>query len=326
VANAPTITSPALLTGAGLLLGTAAYMSPEQARGKPVDKRADIWAFACVLYEMLTGERAFSGDDVVETLAKVVEREPEWAHLPSATPEMVRRLLRRCLAKEPRRRFADAADVRIAIEDANADLTEAPHAPVTATRPPRSQLTGWWIAAAMVLAAVGAAAAVLGGPWSDTPTQPQTRFRVTAPGIAQVNDLTLSPDGRTLVFEAIAQGKRQLYQRALDGFDARPIPDTDDARSPFFSPDGAWVAFNIGGGQTLKKIPLAGGPAIKVADGPNIRQGSWAADGTMIVSVQNGGLRTVSTGGMLTPLTTLNTGGGGHWDRHRVESPVRGGD
>jgi len=315
------ITSPAALTGAGMILGTAAYMSPEQAKGRPADRRADVWAFGVVLYEMLTGERPFKGDGVSDTLASVLTRQPDWTALPATTPPLIRRLLRRCLEKDRTRRLADMADARLDIDDALSD----PHIDAPAESP--TSRTRERLAWASALLLVGLTAAAMVG-WA-------TRSASVAPGTTRTllsvapsdqssgtNPLEqrvgsprptrtavgLSPDGKTLVFGAIWGGDQQLYARAMDGFAATPLPGTIGGSSPFFSPDGQWVGFWSGG--KLKKVPLAGGPAVTLCDAASLFGASWGSDGKIVFAfARNGGLwRVPAAGGTPEALTTLQPG------------------
>ena len=233
----PTITSP-VNTQLGTILGTAAYMSPEQARGKPADRRCDVWAFGCVLFEMLTGTRAFDGDEITDVLAAVVRDEPDWARVPAATPASIRRLLRRALTKDRRRRLADMADARLELDDTTSE-TPAPVNAAT-TRPRWTSAVPWLIAAAAVVAAAAFTARA-------KPTSPAdlrvARFQVGSPsGLIQAAQ-PLSPDGRTLAFITSVEGKTQLWVRPLDSAVARMLPGTEGATRSFWSPDSQHVAF-----------------------------------------------------------------------------------
>jgi serine/threonine-protein kinase len=288
VSAAPTITTPAQ-TKLGVVLGTAAYMAPEQARGKAVDKRADIWAFGCVLYEMLTGRRAFISDEVTDTLAFVLTKDPDWQSLPAATPDSIRRLLRRCLEKDRTRRLADIADARIEIEDALVGdaTTGVPPAPLPARRPVWRQALPW------ALAATTSAVATLLLLQRDVPptatSVPVMRMSadigvegpagLVGPGIA------LSPDGSTVAFVArdakrSARAANQLFIRRVDQLEAHPLPGTEGALSPFFSPDGMWIAFFATG--ALKKVAIAAGTVVTLCSVRSVRGGDWLEDGTIV--------------------------------------------
>ncbi len=276
--NSPTITSPAM-TQAGMILGTAAYMSPEQARGKPVDKRADIWAFGCVLFEMLTGTRLFAGDSVPETLGLIFSREPDLTMLPAGTPARVRTLIARCLVKDPRQRVRDMGDVRLALDGAFETAV-----PQSATPAPAARSRARVVAAVAVSGLAGAlvaAAALWSWAAARTPApEATTRVSVMVPanrpisiGGSPTRSLALSPDGTQLVYvgtnaEAPAdpQGRRtQLLVRSLDTLAVRDLPGTAGARQPFFSPDGQWVGFFTQTGE-LKKIALAGGTPVTLVE------------------------------------------------------------
>jgi eukaryotic-like serine/threonine-protein kinase len=317
--TAPTITSPAM-TAAGVILGTAAYMSPEQAKGRAADRRSDVWAFGVVLYEMLTGHRAFTGEDVSETLASVLTRQPEWAALPAATPPLIRRLLRRCLEKDRTRRLADIADARLDIDDALSDRHG--DAPAAASTSRTRERFGW--ASAVLLVGVTVAAMVAWATRSVSVPRETTRTLVSVAPTEQVGAnpleqrvggirptrtaIALSPDGRTLVFGAIWGGDQQLYARAMDRLTSTPMSGTSGGGSPFFSPDGQSVGFWAGG--KLKKVPLAGGPAVTLCDAASLFGASWGSDGTIVfATARNGGLWRVSAaGGTPEALTILQPG------------------
>ena len=267
IAQSPTNTVGG--TQDGVLLGTAPYMSPEQARGRTVDKRADIWAFGCVLYEMLTGSPAFAGDGVAEVLANVIKTEPEWSALPADTPAALRLCLQRCLQKDLRQRFHDIADVRLAMEGA----FEQPTRDSDSTQHgwhPRARLAyaGWAIA---LVAIAGAFAIVAFGP--DAPADvAETRLEIVTPPAADPLSLAISPDGRRLVFQA-GQDPPRLWLRPLDSQEAQPLAGTDGASYPFWSPDSGSVGFIAGG--VLKRIDLASGIVRTVAPVISPRGGAW---------------------------------------------------
>jgi serine/threonine-protein kinase len=305
--NSPTLSQAATLQG--VILGTAAYMSPEQARGKSVDKRTDIWAFGCVLYELLTGKQAFHGEDITEILAAIVKSEPDWAALPAAMPGKGRDLLRHCLQKDNRLRLRDAGDAQIEIQDA---LT-APAVTVAATAAPTTR--GWrgrvaWAAAGVfVLTAIAFAIGFV----LRTPNPPQ-QMRLIAEIGADASLYTafgpsaiLSPDGTRLAFLASgADQKRRIYVRSLDQLQATALSGTENATDPFFSPDGQWIGFFADG--KLKKISVQGGAAVTLCDVANERGGSWGADGTIVFTpdLQVPLSKVSSAGGTPRPLTTLD--------------------
>ncbi len=309
--NSPTLTNPA--TRVGIILGTAAYMSPEQAKGRPVDRRSDIWAFGAVLYEMLTGQRAFPGEDVSESLAKVIEREPDWAALPATTPPAIQRLLRRSLSKDRTRRLSDAADARLEIEDALSRSEERAIAVETAL--PRGQ--GHSLPRAIVMSALVAVSAAAGwlaaSGWNRVAVpaalREPTTVSIEAPsGVvsAFTRGFALSPDGRTLVLTARTEdGQRRLWTRRLAMAEAEAIRDTEGAQYPFWSPDGRHVAFFADG--QLKRVPLGGGPVQVICDFPeNFPKGSWGDAGDMLLSGgygrSEGIFKVPSTGGTPVPV------------------------
>ncbi len=280
----PTMTKHA--TAAGVILGTAAYMSPEQARGKPVDRRADIWAFGVVLWEMLTGRVLFAGDTVSDVLASVLKDSPDLRALPSAMPHQLRRLIARCLTREPRDRLQWIGDARL-------DLAEAGAEPVP-TRPTRTGAAapgrggrGWlpWVVA---VGAVAAAAAVWWRP-AAAPDPPLARFTVALDADQRLSFIdqpiiALSPDGRILAMTATdpRSGRDMVFLRRLDGNEVVPLPGTEGAGEMFFSPDGASVAFFAEG--KLKRVSVEGGSVVTVAAAPNPRGGVWLRDGTIVFS------------------------------------------
>ena len=320
--NSPTITSPAM-TQAGVILGTAAYMSPEQARGKPVDKRADIWAFGCVLFELLTGTRLFAGDSVPETLGLIFSREPDLTVLPTGTPARVRTLIARCLLKDPRQRLRDIGEARLALEGAFDTAV-----PESASQAPAARSRATVVAAVAVSGLMGAlvaAAALWSWAAARTPApEATTRVSVMVPanrpisiGGSPTRSLALSPDGTQLVYvgtnadaPADRRGLRtQLLVRALDTLAVRDLPGTTGARQPFFSPDGQWVGFFTQTGE-LKKIALAGGNPVTLVEqinGSASGFGVWTAEGAIVFGSTVSGLRRVSAeGGAVTDLTTLD--------------------
>jgi Tol biopolymer transport system component len=301
----PTITSPAMMTGVGVLLGTAAYMSPEQSKGKAVDKRSDMWAFGCVLYEMLTGERAFQGEDVGEIVAAVLKTEPDWRVLPDVTPANIRLLLRRCLSKNPRQRLADAATVRLEIDDALV-------APVSVTAPVRLQR--WKISPTPAgLIAVVAVAIGLGvGMQLQRPVvapEPSGVARVALPlppGTELVGSraAVMSPNGSHVAFIASrGGGAPQIYIRPMNATEPRSFDDTEGAAAPFFSPNGDWLAFFADG--KLKKMSTTGGVVIPLADA-DAQGGSWGLDDTIVFRKGGVLVQMSSGGGEPRPLLSAN--------------------
>jgi serine/threonine-protein kinase len=302
LSNSPTLSQAATMQG--VILGTAAYMSPEQARGKTVDKRTDIWAFGCVLYELLTGKQAFQGEDITDILAAVVRAVPDWTRLPESTPPSIRTLLRRCLQKDKTLRLRDAADVRIEIQDALTTPQDAGALHAAAT--PKSRL---FAAVAVLLAIITVGMAW--GWWRATRPVQRPLVRLDVDLGSEVSlfssfgaDTILSPDGTRLVYAS--QGR--LFTRRLDQATATELAGTQGGFGPFFSPDGQWVAFFAQG--SLKKISVDGGAAITLCDAANGRGGSWGEDGNIIATLTNavGLSRVPSAGGPPTPVTELANG------------------
>jgi serine/threonine protein kinase len=277
--NRPTLTSP-MMTQQGMVLGTAAYVAPEQARGRPVDRRADIWAFGCVLFEMLAGQRPFAGDSLSDTIANVLKDDPDWSALSATTPRAVRRLLARCLQKDPRRRLQAIGDARIALED----IEDSPPAAPAAAAPSERRSPLWRI--------VAIAAIVFGvagwGLWllrltraGDVP--PIVRLSVTPPGrssmVRQASSSdanahwSISPDGRQIAFIVEERGTRQLVVRALDSFDARPVAGTEGADYPFWSADSSAIGFFADG--KLKRVTIAEDAVRTICDSPPRSSATW---------------------------------------------------
>ena len=311
MANSPTITSPAM-TQAGLILGTAAYMSPEQAKARVVDKRTDIWAFGCVLYEMLTARRAFDGEDVTDTIAAIIKGDPNWNALPADTPAQIRLLLRRCLEKERRARIGDIAVARFLLNE-----TIAPHpgsgAAVIHDRPATSRrLVAAALAGFAVCGAIAASAWLLLRP-REAPVTP-VRFTFTPPAesplIVQGNDrdLAVAPDGSFIVYRSgtAALLRSHLMVRGINELEPRVLAGTENARFPFISADGRWVGFQVG--SEIRKVAMAGGPATVVcANNGTARGASWGED-DFIVFGSPEGLRRVPAGGGEPTLLTKTDG------------------
>jgi len=295
-------------TAAGLILGTAAYMSPEQARGKLVDKRADIWAFGVVLFEMLTGARLFAGETVSDTLAAVLKTDPEWALLPAGTPPPVERLLRRCLERDPRRRLRDIGEARLALDEAERPAA-APDRRATAPRP--SILSRLWpaVAGVALAAAVGALVFPRSRPALDDAV---TRLSVLPPPGAglypDTAQVALSPDGRRVAFVVGDTGRvsSQLWVRSLDSPVARRLDDGDGTGLPFWSPDSRRIAFFSV--DKLKIVTADGGRAEVVCDAPNPRGGAWGSSNVIVFAPDASGplYRVSPNGGEPTPATALD--------------------
>jgi serine/threonine-protein kinase len=307
-ANSPTITSPAM-TQAGLILGTAAYMSPEQAKGRVVDKRTDVWAFGCVLYEMLTGKRAFDGEDVTETIAGVVRGEPDWSALPAETPSQVRLLLKRCLEKDRRTRIGDISVARFLL---NERIEPSGGVPDTAHWP-RSRGRVAVAAAAAGLIAGAAAVAVAWAVWGRMPQMPAraVRFTITPPAdqplrITTNRDVVMAPDGSYFLYSSRAKAQQfQLMMRDLDGLDARPLLATLGLRFAFISPDGQWIGFYVE--EELRKVATNGGGAVTICRLARATGASWGDDGSIVVATFDGLYRVAADGGEPKALITADS-------------------
>jgi Tol biopolymer transport system component/tRNA A-37 threonylcarbamoyl transferase component Bud32 len=300
-----------LTTTEGTILGTPAYMSPEQARGRPVDKRSDIWAFGCILYEMLTGRRAFDGDHVADVLAGVLEREPDFDALPGGTPPAIRRLLRRSLEKEWKRRLPDIAVACIEIDDALTAREDGAALPAVTTgaHPRWRERAAWFVASAAALV-LGIVAAFTF--WSRQPDPAVLRFEIGTPPTSDAFGFAVSPDGRQLVFVATADGTPRLWVRPLDQVDAQPLSGTERASYPFWSADSRAIGFFADG--KLKRKDLAGGPPRVLADALSPRGGTWNLDGDIVFAPDAtvGLKRVAATGGTAIALTKLATDHGSH--------------
>jgi Tol biopolymer transport system component len=310
-ANSPTFTSP--MTQMGVILGTAAYMAPEQAKGKPVDRRADIWALGVVLFEMVAGRHLYEGETATETIAQIITQPPRLDLVPATTSAGVRRILRRCLQKDPRQRYQSAGDVRIEIDEVLAGRADTGAIADLAGSSRRTSRSPWILTA--VFAIIAAAAL-----WraSSRPEQIAVPMRldVRLGGGEQllVDDnldgalAVLSPDGQTLVFAGTRGGVRQLFVRPLSGLESTPLSDTAGARAPFFSPDGRWVAFFALG--KLRKVNVGGGGAIDICPATDARGGAWGPDGTIVFTpgTQDGLVKVPASGG--TPATVTQVAAG----------------
>ena len=309
-AHLPTVTTPAM-TLAGVIMGTAAYMSPEQSKGRPADKRSDVWAFGAVLYEMLTARRAFEGEDVTETLANVLKTEPDWTALPADAPQYIRVLLKKCLARDRRARVGDiGAALYVLGEPALGDRSES--------KGDVARVPVWrrlLIPTTVGVIAAGAAGAAVWRltPRPAAPAVTRLSFAQSGPGAIAIDpqsrDLTITPDGTRVIYKAAAGGDMQLMIRPLAALDATPLTAPGPTpRAPFVSPDGAWVGFIEPSPITLKKVPLTGGPALLICplDGAS-RGATWLADGTIVfgTALTVTGLQRVSAaGGQPAVLTT----------------------
>ena len=295
----PTIASPAR-TGVGVLLGTAAYMSPEQAKGLPADKRSDVWAFGCVLFEMLTGRLAFEGDTTTEVLSGVLKSEPNWQLLPANTPQGLRRVLRRCLQKESRLRLHDIADARIDIDELrNEPRTHLDGIP--GTQRPNARFV-WFVATAVLIVA-----GVAGSFWllRSPSSSPERRVEITTPPTLDPVTLSISPDGEKVAFVATFEGRSLLWVRSLVSGSSRPLPGTDYAQYPFWSPDSRALGFFAGG--KLNRIDVDGASVQTLTNAQAGIGGTWNQDGTILFSTSNGRptSRISETGGMPVDVTKV---------------------
>ena len=316
--QSPTLTASVTRMGGGLILGTPAYMSPEQAEGQPTDTRGDLWAFGVILYEMLAGERLFAGETVAQVLARVIDRDLDLSVLPPATPKPVRRLLGRCLERDRRRRMRDAGEA-ISDLEAAASVSETPPPtppPDASTAPggsPPSRWRSWAAGAAAGLALGGLAAATALWTLAPAPAPPAVRrlaLDLQLP-LARGSAFALSPDGSLLAYAGRDDNRRtrQLMIRRLDQDAVQPLAGTEGAVDPFFSPDGEWIGFFAGSGSpgpseriqyrwALKKAPVGGGAAVTLADDVPALRGSWGDDDRIVIGGMGSPLRVPATGGL----------------------------
>ena len=338
IINAPTLTSPVAMTGAGTIVGTAAYMSPEQARGRSVDRRADVWAFGCVLYEMLTGRRPFDGTEVTDLLAAVIRDAPRFEALPPDVPASIRRLLRRCLEKDPAARLDSMRAARLELDERDGGIAET-------ERKQRKNYAPLWIGAAgLAIPALVGLGYVLGR-GRDRSSEPATRVEIGVDPAVSLGPLSplfdrpsrpsfvLTSDGRRIVFAGVTGTTTQLYVRSLDAREATALAGTLGAQTPFLSPDNQWIGYLADG--TIRKVPLAGGPVVSIADlksldrhtasplvapGTDFYGASWGEDGTIVFGRYGDGLWQVSAaGGRPSRLTTAGDGS------HRLPHHLPGG-
>ena len=328
VSNSPTLTARS--TQVGMILGTAAYMSPEQAKGRPVDRRADVWAFGALFFEMLAGRRAFEGDDVSDVLASVLKMEPEWSALPADLPGPVRRLLRRCLEKDPKKRLRDIGEGMLQLEEGLASGSTSsvakPAGGDTAAMSASAPLNPKWRRAVPVAAAVAltAAAAVAVNAWmAPPPADPPTPIRFTheIPATAPLyvsadsHDLGVSRDGKTIVFNVLEKaGAPNLWVRRLDQLDGVRLRGAEAAMNPFVSPDNSWVGFVMASDRSsVKKVSILGGPAVPVTRLPGgvVAGAAWLPDETIVFGMRGGPLQRASaSGGDPVPFTALEKDAG----------------
>ena len=310
VTHSPTLT--VLGTQAGVILGTAAYMSPEQAAGKPVDKRADIWSFGVVLWEMLTGRRLFNGETVSHTLADVLRGEIDFAALPRDTPRSVRIMLRRCLDRDIKGRLRDIGEARVALQRYLTDSRDDRDSTGDREAPGQRSKLVYLTSAVAAISVVGAASLAFVHFREQPPVPPPIRFQIEAPpGTVFASGVSLSPDGRQAAFSAPGpDGRPLVWVRSLDALEARPLAGTEGASpGPFWAPDSRFVAFGVNGYPgRLKKVPIGGGPPQILCEYiSGFREGAWTRDGVILFGVVNRGLFRVSEdGGTASPVTRVD--------------------
>ena len=307
--NAPTI--PHHSTEAGIILGTAAYMSPEQAAGKPVDKRTDLWALGVIVMEMLTARPVFAGETVSHVMAAVLTSEPDWTMLPADTPPVIRRMLRRCLEKDRKRRLDSAATARFEIDEAWTAKDSHLDVAIPESRT-LDHVSVWRLVLPWALVGgFGVAALVAWSPWRSASAVTRMTLSLSRDNaLTTVGGTAISPDGRTVVFAARSPQGSGLYVRQLDGWEPRALLLTDGASSPFFSPDGRWIAFSRNG--FLEKVPLAGGPSQVVCKCGGFG-GRWRSDGTIVLGAWPAGLSRVSSDGGTPQLIARPKDGSDAW-------------
>jgi Tol biopolymer transport system component len=312
--NSPTLTLGA--TQAGVVLGTAGYMSPEQAKGRAADRRSDVWSFGCVLFELLAGTRAFEGEDVTDTIAAIVRGEPNWKALPATTPPALRQLIERTLIKDRSQRLADMSVVRYILSEPQVLGAGGPATAVAATPGAATAVTGrptFWMAATLI--SVVAAVAIAVAYFNRTGVAPSApgaavpaHFSILLPDDSEVANtnmapLAIAPDGQMLAFPVRSAGRTQLFVNDFATGETRPLEGTDDARSPFFSPDGRWIGFFAK--AKLKKITVGGTSLQDIADAPDARGGSWSVDDVIYYAptLTSGLWKMPASGGAATEIT-----------------------
>jgi len=316
ISSSPTISRMA--TEAGIILGTAAYMSPEQAKGKPVDRRADIWAFGCVLYEMLTGKKPFDGETVTDILAAVVRAEPDWSALPTATPQRIRELLQRCLKKDPRQRLQSIGDARVAIEEAVEGSAQEVAASSVDFSVSKGSAPAWarvlpWAMAALMAAGFFVVLAILWHTPRSAPPAPM-ELGLSIPPAQQLFTgdgpaVVLSPDGSRVAYVAeTASHDQQIYVRSLGSSEATPLQGAMGS-SPFFSAGGQWVGY-FGTDGNLEKVSVFGGVPVTICVANSHRGASWGKDGTIVFAplVTAPLYRVSANGGTPVAMTHLDPG------------------
>jgi serine/threonine protein kinase len=322
--NSPTLTVHA--TQLGMILGTAAYMAPEQARGRSADRRADIWAFGVVCFEMLTGKRAFEGEEISDTLASVLKEDPDWAALPPDLPASLRRLLRRCLEKDPHRRLSAIGDARLELDERDEIRGERPTVRAVPSRVP------WIVAAAASLVGIVAVTMLVASALRSAAPSVVTRFSIVpSENTALYPDATtavVSPDGRTVVLVTgdvtfgSASHLTGFWLRSVDSLKARPLAGTEGGYLPFWSPDSQQIAF-FTTDRKLKKIAVDGGHIEEICDAPDGRGGTWSSAGTIVFAPVNAGplMRVAAAGGTPEAATAIEAGRGETGHRFPVFLP-----
>ncbi|MFO1054723.1 MAG: protein kinase [Planctomycetota bacterium] len=314
-------TDSVLTTEAGRLLGTPTYMAPEQARGRPIDKRVDIWAFGCVLYECLTAKRAFAGETLTDVFAAVLDREPDLAKLPAATPPRVRELLQRCFAKDPRARLRDIGEARLQL-----GRGDEPTSALAAAAAGRGSRLPWILCAVLAVASSLLLLRPVAQQSPPTPVRSSLRLPTGASldletNLGEAALLAISPDGSRVAYVATTDGRRRLHLRALDSFETTVVQGSEDSDTPFFSPDGSWVAFVARG--RLFKAAVAGGEPIDLCEAQIGRGGAFGPDGTIVFpsGFASGLMKVSSTGGPSEVLTELDEAAGDRSHRWPVFLP-----
>ena len=306
--SSPTVLSPAM-TQIGIILGTAAYMAPEQARGRAIDRRVDVWAFGCILFEMLSGTRPFDGETVTDVLSAIVSRDPDWTALPEQTSVEIRKLLHRCLEKDPRRRLRDIGEARLICENPHTgDVAGAPAAPA---RRPKWILPALGAALVIVSLIASALLVALRRPKTGAPSE-VTQFDLRPPDNATLNivfrpAVSVSADGSAIAFTAITEGVSRIYIRSRMNVDIHVVPGSDGGTNPSLSPDGKWVAFFVDG--SIRKSSIDG-PATTIGRAGDNRGIAWSDDGALIFPPQASGplVRMSVDGGEQRPITTIGSG------------------
>ena len=311
VMNSPTLTARA--TQMGVIMGTAAYMAPEQAKGRPVDRRADIWAFGVVLYEMLTGRRGYEAEDISDTLAAVLTRDVDWQALPADTPARLRGLVRDCLARDPKNRLRDIGEARRVLDQLISGAPEIEPAPSSMTAVAAPQAPVWQRALPWTMAALAilAAAAMAWTAWSRPAAPARHVTRAKYPLSDLSGFVALARDGTKLAYTVSGAQGFYIALRQMDQFEAKPLPGSENNGWPLFSPDGEWIAFSsVSAPAKIRKIPIAGGTSSTLCDGSFQQGGAWGDDDTIVFPGGAGLMRVSANGGAPAALTKLDAAKG----------------